>query len=95
MARRVAWTEPALDDLEAVAAYIARDSEHYSVAFVREIIEAAESLADMAERGHVVPELGEQAIREVLVRPYRIVYRIESDRVLILAIVHGALRRRR
>ena len=34
MARRMVWTEPALEDLEAMAAYIARDSLRYAAAVV-------------------------------------------------------------
>jgi len=69
MARKVIWTEPAWDDLEAAAEYIARDSSGYAAAFVREVEEAASSLSEFAERGQVVPEFRDDAIRELLVRP--------------------------
>ncbi len=93
MAREVVWTSPAWDDLEAAAEYIARDSEAYAAAFVREIKVAAESLSEMADRGMVVPEFGDPAIREFLVRPYRLVYRSRQEEVTILALVHRARRR--
>lgn len=48
MDREVVWTEPAWEDLEAAAQYIARDSESYAAAFVREMKEAAESLTESA-----------------------------------------------
>lgn len=48
MAREVVWTEPAWEDLEAAAQYIARDSESYAAVFVREVKEAAESLTESA-----------------------------------------------
>lgn len=51
MAREVVWTEPAAEDLEAAAAYIARDSSTYAAAFVREVMEAADSLSLFADRG--------------------------------------------
>lgn len=95
MARLVVWTEPAWEDLESVAEYIARDSAAYAAAFVSELREAAASLAEFAERGQVVPEFGDESIRELLVNPYRLVYRISSGQVTVLTIVHGALRRRR
>jgi plasmid stabilization system protein ParE len=44
MAREVVWTDPAWDDLEAAAAYIARDSEFYAASFVQEARDAAASL---------------------------------------------------
>jgi plasmid stabilization system protein ParE len=92
MAREVVWTDPAWEDLEATAEYIARDSESYAAAFVEEIKAAATSLSVMAERGQIVPETGDTSIRELLVRPYRLVYQLTERQVRILAIIHGARR---
>ena len=92
MAREVVWTSPAWDDLEAAAEYIARDSMYYAAAFVREVKEASESLSEMAERGQIVPEFRDPSIRELLVRPYRLVYRVGGEQVIILAVIHGARR---
>jgi plasmid stabilization system protein ParE len=92
MAREVVWTEPAWDDLEAAAEYIARDSQAYAATFVEEIKAAAASLAEMAERGQIVPEIADASIRELLVRPYRLVYQLNERQVRILAIIHGARR---
>lgn len=92
MARKVEWTDPAWDDLAGIAGYIARDSEYYAAAFVQEIKEAAASLAGFAERGQIVPEFGDPSIRELLVKSYRLVYRISEKRVVILTLIHGARR---
>lgn len=92
MAREIIWTDPAWEDLEAAAAYIARDSEAYAAAFVEEIKAAATSLGELAERGQIVPEIGDASIRELLVRPYRLVYQLTERQVKILAIIHGARR---
>ena len=80
MAREVVWTEPAWDDLSAAADYIARDSEYYAASFVREVRQAAVSLAQFAERGQVVPEVGDQSYRELLVKSYRLIYRITQNK---------------
>ena len=95
MAREVIWTDPAWDDVEAAAEYIARDSEYYAAAFVREIKQAAESLGEMADRGQIVPEFEDASVRELLVRPYRLVYRLLPEEVTIVAVIHGARRIRR
>ncbi len=95
MDREVIWTDPAWEDLEAAAEYIARDSKYYAAAFVQEMKDAAGSLSDMAERGQVVPEFSDSSVRELLVRPYRLVYQLHPDAVMILAIIHGSQRRRR
>ena len=92
MARKVIWSEPAAEDLESATEYIARGSEAYAAAFAREVVEAAESLAEFAERGQVVPEFKDDSIRELLIRPYRLVYRVRPDRVVISVLVHGARR---
>jgi toxin ParE1/3/4 len=92
MDRQVIWTDPAWDDLEAAANYIARDSESYAAAFVQEVRDAAGPLSAMAERSQIVREFGDTSIRELLVRPYRLVYSLYAHQVTILAIVHGARR---
>mgnify|MGYP001132242551 CR=1 FL=1 len=90
MARRVTWTEPALEDLEAVAAYIARDSPRYAAAVVREAQEAARSLERFSHRGRVVPELDEPAVREIFVRKFRLIYEVRGEEIFVLGFIHGA-----
>lgn len=90
MARKVKWTAAAWNDLEEAADYIARDSPNYAAALVREVREAARSLSRLAERGRMVPEFRESAIRQLLVGNYRLIYQVSKDTVDILALVHGA-----
>ncbi|MEK6699152.1 MAG: type II toxin-antitoxin system RelE/ParE family toxin [Nitrospirota bacterium] len=86
---KLEWTEPALLDLENLREYIAKDSEYYAARFVARIIDAAETLQELPRIGRVVPEAEDETIRELLFRNYRIMYRVEADRVLILTIIHG------
>ncbi len=95
MAREIIWTDPAWDDVENAADYIAQDSKFYAASFIQEIKEAAASLANFAERGQIVPEFGDESIRELLVRSYRLVYRVSEKQALILTLIHGAQRLRR
>jgi plasmid stabilization system protein ParE len=92
VARKVVWTAPAWDDLENAAEFIARDSEFYAASLVREASEAAASLADLADRGQVVPEFADETIRELLLKPFRLVYRVTDQHVFIVAFIHGARR---
>lgn len=55
MDRRVGWSPEALDDVEAIAEYIARDSSAYAAAVVHRIIEASRKLAAFPEIGRIVP----------------------------------------
>jgi toxin ParE1/3/4 len=90
MAREIGWAESASDDLAEIAGYIGKDSEFYAAAVVRELIEAARSLDLFAERGRVVPEYRDPAIRELLVRDYRLVYEVSEKAINVLRIVHGS-----
>lgn len=67
----------------------------HAAALVHEVREAAASLVQFAERGHVVPEYGDEAIRELLIGRYRLIYYVTDDRVTVLALIHGAQRLRR
>jgi len=89
MARKVIWAYAAEEDLEAAASYIHRDSPVYAASFIDRALEAGRSLDEFAERGRMVPELGDSSIREIFVYSYRLVYRIEDDRISILALIHG------
>ena len=95
MAWDVVWSEPAWNDLSAAADYIARDSDYYAATFVHEVKNAVASLAHLAGRGQVVPEFADSTIRELLVRPYRLVYKMLPEKVVVLALIHGARRVRR
>jgi toxin ParE1/3/4 len=90
MAREVVWTEIAWRDVEEAADYVAEDSPHYAAAFVREVRDAARSLAHLAERGRVVPEFSDPSIRELLVRSYRLIYRVAGEAVYVTGFIHGA-----
>jgi len=89
MARKVIWAYAAEEDLEAAASYIHRDSPVYAASFIDRALEAGRSLDEFAERGRMVPELGDSSIREIFAYSYRLVYRIEDDRISILALIHG------
>lgn len=89
MARPVVWTLEAVSDLEAIADYIARDSAAYAASVLREILDAGNSLDRFFQRGRVVPETRLTAIRELIVREYRLIYRVERTRIVIVTIVHG------
>ena len=81
MDRQVNWTLAALGDLEAAAEYIERDSPHYAASLIIEILAAG--------RGRPVPELADPHRGELIVPPYRLIYRIDADVVWVLALVHG------
>lgn len=87
---RIDWTEPALLDLENIRSYIQKDSEYYAIQFIEKILETVENLKEFPEMGRNIPESQSKNIRELLYHNYRIIYKIEPERLLILAIIHGA-----
>ena len=87
---KLEWTEPSLLDMENLRDYIAKDSEYYAARFIARIFEAAETLQQFPLVGRVVPEAEDETMRELLFQNYRIMYRVETDRVLILTVIHGS-----
>jgi plasmid stabilization system protein ParE len=66
------------------------DSQEGSQRVVEQVLSAAASLATLADRGRVVPELAEPTVREIFVYRYRLIYRVRRASVAFLAIIHGA-----
>lgn len=73
------WTERAQADLAAIHAFLAVDSPHYADVIVRRLLNAVDRLHHFPRSGRAVPEHSDPAIREVVLRPYRIVYRLVSE----------------
>ncbi|MDR4499820.1 MAG: type II toxin-antitoxin system RelE/ParE family toxin [Candidatus Scalindua sp.] len=87
---KVTWTDQALDDLDSICLFIARDSFQYAKLFAIRIFEATDRLEIFPKSGRVVPEIGRKDICEIIVGNYRIIYRIITKEVEILTIHHGA-----
>ena len=89
MAYALIWSPEALEDVEAIAAYIERDSPWYATAVVTKIVETAESIPEYPELGRMVSEVDDPTIRERLVHRYRVIYRLTGERAVIAAVIHG------
>jgi plasmid stabilization system protein ParE len=89
MAYRVAWSPRAVEGLEAIAEFISADSTTYAAAVVKTILNTARNLSSFPFSGRVVPELGDESIREWFAYSYRVIYRIENGIVTVAALVHG------
>ena len=89
MGIKVEWSPEAAEDLESIAQYIARDSKFYARAVVSKMLEVSRNIGDFPLVGRVVPEIGDENIRERFVYTYRLVYRKEEKRILVIAVIHG------
>lgn len=87
---KIEWTRSAARDVRNVKYYVALDSESYAERLVQKIVGAVEKVAVFPRAGRKVPEADAENIREILYRNYRIIYRIERDRILVLMVIHGA-----
>ena len=87
---RVHWTHTAIEHLLAIYEHIARDAPLYARRTIDRLTKRSEQIAAFPWSGRMVPEYEVPDIREVIERPYRIIYRIKTDQIDILAVVHGA-----
>ena len=80
----VIWAEPALNDLDAIADYIALDDPEAARRLVQKIFEHVDHLESHPKPGSKPPELKGWRYRQFVEPPGRVFYRVESGRVLIL-----------
>ncbi|SNB56305.1 Plasmid stabilization system protein ParE [Marinobacter sp. es.042] len=83
----VIWTEPALQQLNAIAEYIALDNPAAASRLVQEVFDKTERLENFPQSGRIPPELPNSVYREVVVTPCRIFYREDEQRVLVLYVM--------
>ena len=87
--KKIFWTGPALDDLGDIRDYVSQDDPAAAKRLAEKIRSGVLRLADHPLSGRVVPELSGLDYREVIVAPYRIVYAVKRDKVIILRVWHG------
>ena len=90
MACLLAWSPEALEDVELIASFVERDSLWYAKIVTSKIVSAAENISSNPEMGRMVPEIADKNIRELFVYSYRLIYRIEPERIVVAAVIHGS-----
>ncbi len=86
---RITWSAEAIEDLESITEYIAKDSEFYAKAVATKLLAIPKSIVQQPLIGRIVPELSDKNIRERFVYSYRVVYQIKKTSIIVLAIIHG------
>ena len=76
MAYKLIWSPAARDDLHDIIVFIAHDNRDRAMSFGYELISVTDRLQEFPESGRIVPEYTNDSIREIIFRPYRIVYRV-------------------
>lgn len=83
----VIWTEPALQELDAIAEYIALDNLVAASHLVKDVFDKTEHLENFPRSGRIPPELPNSVYREIVVPPCRIFYREDEKQVLVLYVM--------
>ena len=87
----IIWTEPALQDLEAIADYIALDKPEAAQQLVQRVFAHVGQLASHPESGSKPPELRGLECRQIVEPPCRVFYRDDGQRVFILHVMRGEM----
>jgi toxin ParE1/3/4 len=92
MAFQVVWSATAVEDLKGIVQYISLDDNDAAAKLADRIIQRFETASRLPYSNRVVPEKDEESIREAILKPYRLIYQIDSNRGLIhiLRIWHAA-----
>ena len=80
MAYKLIWSPASRDDLHDIVVFISRDNPQRAMAFGYRLISETDKLQAFPEIGRMVPEYQNRNLREIIVRPYRIVYRVNHER---------------
>jgi toxin ParE1/3/4 len=86
---KIIWADPAIQDLDAIADYIALDKPTAARQLVRQVFAAVGRLQEFPRTGSFPPELRGLPYRQLVVPPCRIFYRIEKKVVYIVHILRG------
>jgi len=85
---KVVWTDRAKQRLREIHDYIAQDAPLVAPLVVRRLVQRSRQLETLPQSGRTVPEYQREDIRELLVRPYRIIYLILPERVDVVTVRH-------
>jgi len=87
----IVLAESAYNDLEDIETYISQDSQLIARRFISSIFDKIDQLYQFPQSGKPVKEIGDMAIRELLLNKYRIIFKIIDERnIIVLRIVHGS-----
>ncbi|SPE52866.1 conserved hypothetical protein [Verrucomicrobia bacterium] len=89
---KVVITDPAIEDLAEIVRHIAQDNPLAAERLGNQLLDKAESLRQLPLRGALVRERRERDCRELVLKPYRIVYRVREEKQLVEVVRfwHGA-----
>ena len=84
----VIWTVEAANCLKDIRAYIAVESPRGAEQIIKRLVHRVDQMEMLPSSGRRVPEYSEVALRELLERPYRIIYRQTDNHIEIVSVMH-------
>jgi toxin ParE1/3/4 len=86
---KIIWADPAIEDLDAIADYIALDKPSAARQMVKRVMAAVGLLKKFPRMGGPTAELRGLPYRQLVVPPCRVFYRIEENTVYIVHVLRG------
>ncbi|MFM7784872.1 MAG: type II toxin-antitoxin system RelE/ParE family toxin [Gammaproteobacteria bacterium] len=86
---QIIWTEPALNDLDAIADYIAIENPVAAAELVQRVFGHVEQLEAHPGSGTRPPELKRSRYRQLVEPPCRVFYRYDGEKVLVLFVMRS------
>lgn len=86
----VIWAYSARADLNEALEFLVNESHAAAEALLGEVEAAAASLTQFPQRGAPVRELDIPNLRQLIVRRFRLIYRVEEGGVAIVRLIHGS-----
>ena len=92
MAFQIIWSQTAVEDLREIVRFIALDDAAAAASLADRILTRIERAAELPFSNRAVPERGERSVREVILKPYRIIYQVDDRRgaIHVLRVWHAA-----
>lgn len=92
MGHKVIWTDEAITDLRQLVEFIAQENPAAAVKLGEEIIRKSLQLSEQPRLGRRLRELKRDTLRELIIRPYRLIYEIDDQAgtIRVRVLWHGA-----
>jgi toxin ParE1/3/4 len=84
------WTPQAVEDLRSIRLFIERDSPRYGRLVAERLFDATLRIEQFPRSGRMIPEVGREEYRELIVGEYRIVYRLDGEAAVLLTVFRSS-----
>jgi len=86
---KIIWSPLAVDRISEIAEYIALDNSVAAEKWVNDIFNSVKRLKQFPNSGRIIPELQLENFREIIFGNYRVIYRVQENKISVLTVRHG------